>query len=236
MEEKKQKIKHPAVQMKKKQAKKLAKLKHCCIPSTVAKTQTVEYEDETKQVVNPDIKLNGNGTFGKEDGYYKELKAKRQKYLNENYSGKTIKGHKIRRKQPWYMLTRNKCYNYEEKKLDWGTETKAFRVESEYSKMYKHVEVPKFTKEELVIRLLSAKTNKWEKKNPKPEKEGNLFYSQQIDPWIAEYEAAHDKIVKQLNIEKYTKRMTDFILDSRSKHSKERIEERNQEWQNKKAA
>lgn len=236
MEEKKQKIKHPAIQMKKKQAKKLAELKHCCIPSTVAKIQTVEYEDGTTQVVNPDIKSNGNGTFGKAGEYYKELKVKRQKYLNENYSGKTIKGHKVRRKQPWYMLTRNKCYNYEEKKFDWGTETKAFRVESEYSKMYKCIEVPKFTKEELIIRLLSAKTNNWEKKNPKPEKDGNLFYSQQIDPWIAEYEAAHDKIVKQLGIEKYTKRITDFILDSRSKHSKERIKERDQEWQNKKAA
>ena len=232
----KNKTKHSAIKMKAKKAKLLARLTYCCIPSTVVKTQTIEYEDGTAQVVNPDIKPNGNGTFGKEGEYYKELKAKRQKYLNENYSGKTIKGHKIRRKQPWYMLTRNKCYNYEERKFDWGTKTEAFRVESEYSKMYKRVEVPKFTKEELVIRLLSAKTDKWEKKNPKPEKEGNLFYSQQIDPWIAEYEAAHDKIVKQLDIEKYTKRMADFILDSRSKHSKERIEERNQEWQNKKAA
>ena len=234
--EKNKKIKHPAVKMKKKRAKLLAQLTYCCIPATVVKTEVVEYEDGTKQVVNPDIKSNGNGTFGTAGKYYKEIKAKRVAYLNEAYSGKSVKGHKRRRKQPWYMLTKGKCYNYEERKTPYGTRTDSFRVKSEQKIFHDMYNIPKLTKEELVTRLLSAKMQDWEKKNPKPEKDGNLFYSQQIDPWIAEYEAAHDKIVKQLGIEKYTKRVTDFILDSRNKHSKERIEERNQEWQNKKAA
>lgn len=234
--EKNKKIKHPAVRMKKKRAKLLAQLTYCCIPATVVKTEVVEYEDGTKKVVNPDIKPNGNGTFGTAGKYYREIKAKRVAYLNEAYSGKSVKGHKRRRKQPWYMLTKGKCYNYEERKTPYGTRTDSFRVKSEQKIFHDMYNIPKLTKEELVTRLLSAKMQDWEKKNPKPEKDGNLFYSQQIDPWIAEYEAAHDKIVKQLGIEKYTKRVTDFILDSRNKHSKERIEERNQEWQNKKAA
>lgn len=227
MEKKKEKIKCPAVHMKRKQARKLAELKHCCIPSTIVKTETVEYEDGTVQVVNPDIKSNGNGTFGKEGAYYKELKAKRQEYLNKNYSGRVIKGHKIRRKQPWYMLTKSKCYNYEERTTTWGKMSKAFRVESEYSKIYKRTEIPKLTKRESTIQLLSAKMEAWEKKNPMPSKD--MFYWQEMKPWINSWQHRFSQVAGALRLLSGRK-MPKNIKEMYESYEKQFDEEYKQHW------
>lgn len=198
MEEKK--IKHSAIRMKKKQAKKLAELKHCCIPSTVVKTETVEYEDGSIQVVNPDIKSNGNGTFGKAGEYYKEIKAKRVKYLDASYSGKTVKGHKKRRKQPWYMLTSGKCYNYEERHASFGAHTKCYRVKSEQKIFHDLYTIPKFTKEELTIRLLRARMKAWELKNPMPPKD--MFYWQEMKPWVNRYQQKLSQVAGAMGLMK----------------------------------
>lgn len=173
--EKKNKIHHPATKMKAKAAKKLAELKHCCIPKTVAKTE-----------------------FGKEGDYYKELKAKRVAYLKSNYSGKIIKGHRIRRKQPWYMLTKGKCYNYEERKTSYGAATMCFKVKSESQKLYERTLIPRFTREELIIRLLSAKLKDWENKNERPIPENDpqqhMFKEYSMKLWETAKEEAEKKI------------------------------------------
>ena len=230
MENKKEKIKHPAVRMKKKQARKLAELEHCCIPATVVKLAEVKDEEtgEVIQVVNPDIKSNGNGTFGKEGAYYKELKAKRQEYLNKNYSGRAIKGHKIRRKQPWYMLTKGKCYNYEERTTSWGKMTKAFRVESEYSKMYKRTKIPKLTKEELTIRLLSARMKAWEIKNPMPPKD--MFYWQEMKPWISRYQQKFSQVAGAMGLLNGPGKMPKKIKEMYEMYEKQFNEEHNKHW------
>lgn len=229
MEKKKEKIKCPAVRMKKKQARKLANLKHCCIPATVVKLVEVKDEEtgEVIQVVNPDIKSNGNGTFGKEGAYYRELKAKRQEYLNKNYSGKTAKGHKTRRKQPWYMLTKGKCYNYKGKTATWGKMSKTFRVESEYSKMYKCTEIPKLTKGELTIRLLSARIKAWEMKNPMPPKD--MFYWQEMKPWINRWQHKFNQVAEVLGLLS-GKKMPENIKEMYESHEKQFNEEYKQHW------
>lgn len=231
--EKNKKIKHPAVKMKKKRAKLLAQLTYCCIPATVVKTEVVEHEDGTKQVVNPDIKSNGNGTFGTADKYYREIKAKRVAYLNEAYSGKSVKGHKRRRKQPWYMLTKGKCYNYEERKTSYGTRTDSFRVKSEQKIFHDIYNIPKLTKEELVTRLLSAKMQDWEKKNPKPSKD-NLFYEQEIGPWVNRYQQKHSQVTGSLGL--LSGKVKQWVKDSYEKYEKEMQEEHKKQWQNKQAA
>lgn len=246
--ENKNKTKHPAVKAKAKAAKKLAELKHCCIPKTVVKTEVVEYEDGTTHVVNPNIKPDGNGKFGKEGDYYKELKAKRVEYLKNNYSGKIIKGHRIRRKQPWYMLTRGKCYNYEEREFSWGKCTKAFRVKSESKMFHDNTIVPKFTKEELIIRLLSTKLKDWETKNPKPSKE-DLFYWQEIKPWINNYQQYHTKITRQMGLlgkvgnvfQKSTNsttstKLANFVKESYLKYETEFKKEYEEHWNKQNAA
>ena len=208
--------KFPAVKMKAKRAKLLASLKHCCIPSTLVTTQEIEYEDGSKQIVNPQIKPNGNGPIGKAGDHYKELKAERKKYLNAHFSGKAIKGHRVKRKQPWYTLTRGQCYNYEEQKASWGAHTNHFRVESEYSKLYKRTIIPKFTREELTIRLLSAKMEDWEKRNPKPSK-NDMFYWQEIGPWVNRYQAAHSRVAGKLGLLSSPK-VPDFVKESYYKY------------------
>lgn len=231
--EKNKKIKHPAVKMKKKKAKLLAQLTYCCIPATVVKTEVVEYENGTKQVVNPDIKSNGNGTFGTAGKYYKEIKAKRVTYLNEAYSGKSVKGHKRRRKQPWYMLTKGKCYNYEERKTPYGTRTDSFRVKSEQKIFHDMYNIPKLTKEELVTRLLSAKMQDWEKKHPKPSKD-DLFYGQEIRPWVNQYQQKHSQVAGSLGL--LSGKVKQWVKDSYEKYEKEMQEEHKKQWQNKQAA
>ena len=231
--EKNKKIKHPAVKMKKKRAKLLAQLTYCCIPATVVKTEVVEYEDGTKQVVNPDIKSNDNGTFGTAGKYYREIKAKRVAYLNEAYSGKSVKGHKRRRKQPWYMLTKGKCYNYEERKTPYGTRTDSFRVKSEQKIFHDMYNIPKLTKEELVTRLLSAKMQDWEKKHPKPNKD-DLFYGQEIGPWVNQYQQKHSQVAGSLGL--LSGKVKQWVKDSYEKYEKEMQEEHKKQWQNKQAA
>lgn len=217
--------------MKAKKVKLLKALKHCCIPATTIKTKTVEFEDGTKQVVNPNIKPNGNGPFGKAADYYKELRAKRKKYLSTNFSGKIIRCHKKKSKQPWYTLRRGKCYNYEERKQSWGSLLKAFRVESEYYSMYKRTIVPKFTREELTIRLLSAKLSDWEKKNPMPTKD-NMFYWEEIKPWINRYQDAHSQIAGKMGLLSL-KKIPDFVNESYHKYDYKIGDEYNEYWNEK---
>lgn len=219
------KKKHPAVKMKAKRAKLLAKLKYCCIPATKIKTEIVEYEDGTKQVVNPKIKPNGNGPFGKASDDYKELRAERKKYLRNNFRQKK------RRKQPWYMLTRGKCYNYEQRKEPYGSRTDYFKVESEYAQLYKRIIVPKFTREELIIRLLSAKMNDWEKKDPMPSKE-DLFYWEEIKPWVNRYQATHSRVAGKLGLLSL-KKIPKFVEESYHKYDDRIGKEYNEYWNKK---
>lgn len=220
-----EKKKHPAVKMKAKRERKLAILKHCCIPATKIKTEIVEYEDGTQQVVNPKINPNGNGPIGKASDDYKELRAARKEYLRKHFKQKK------RRKQPWYMLTRGKCYNYEERKTQYGTRTDYFRVESEYSQLYKRTIVPKFTKEELTIRLLSAKMNDWEKKDPMPSKE-DLFYWEEIKPWINRYKDAHTRIAGKMGLLSNIN-IPDFVTKSYDKYDYKINEEYEKYWREK---
>lgn len=225
--EKNKKIKHPAVRMKKKRANLLAQLTYCCIPATVVKTEVVEYEDGTKQVVNPNIKSNGNGTFGTAGKYYREIKAKRVAYLNEAYSGKSVKGHKRRRKQPWYMLTKGKCYNYEERKTSYGTRTDSFRVKSEQKIFHDMYNIPKLTKEELVTRLLSAKMQDWEKKDPMPPKD--MFYWQEMKPWISRWQHKFNQVTDALGLLSGNK-MPENIKEMYESYEKQFNEEYKQHW------
>lgn len=226
--------KYPAVKMKEKRNKKLLRLKHCCIPATCVKTETIELEDGTTMVVNPDIKPNGNGTFGKAGQSYKDLKKARIKSLKSLFIKKGNGYCKIRRKQPWYTLMRKKHYIYEERKESYGSRTDYFKKKSEYFSMYKRTIIPKFTREELIIRLLSAKLADWEKKNPRPSKD-SMFYWQEMKPWINSYQAAHSAITGSMGLLKKTP-LPEFVKESYEKYEKEFNKEYEEHWQKQKAA
>lgn len=117
---------------------------------------------------------------------YNTTKQKRVNYLRKKFSGK-----KKNRKQPWFMLTKGKCFNFEERKEEWGqcinyykvfSETKIFEKKNILHKKINHVEYMEgFTQHKL---------NKWIRHNPKPCKDDDLFALQYIPQWEKQKEEA----------------------------------------------
>lgn len=176
MNEKKER--HPAIKMKKRRNKKLETLRYNCIPKASVKTEIVEYEDNTTATINPNIKPNGNGIFGDAGKYYRDMKFERIKYLNKHYKHSKY----TRRRRPWYYLTKGICKNYETRNVSWGEHTTYWRTKSEMGIFNDKYTIPRFTREELVIRLLDEKVKKWVTKHPYPNQ--GLFYEKEMPLYI----------------------------------------------------
>ena len=118
---------------------------------------------------------------------YRKLKEERIQYLKNNYSGKknTI------RKTPWFMLTKGKQYNYEQRKETWGKQTDYFKVDSEMKKLTKKYVILRGIRGEYKYTgYIEHKLNKWIKKHPKPCDERDLFAQEYLTQWNEEKEKA----------------------------------------------
>ena len=118
---------------------------------------------------------------------YNIIKQNRIKYLNKKFSGKS----KHERKQPWFMLTKGTCYNFEERNEEWGNSVNYYKVSSEI-KIFENKNIihKKINHVELMEGLSNHKLNKWIKHNPKPCTEDDLFASQYIPQWNKQKEEA----------------------------------------------
>jgi hypothetical protein len=155
--------------------------------------------------------------FDESTKWYNEVRKACKKYLKEHYSGPYVdpddpKSGFKKRKQPWYMLTRGKCYNYEQRETKFGFMTTVFRVPSETKIMCENINPKKMTCQEYWEKLTQHKLNKWIRKNPAP-------IAPKIDPANPDAFAEQDQLVykaKQCEWEKMRdaaeERFRDFVI------------------------
>ena len=114
---------------------------------------------------------------------YNTVKNNRKKYLNEHF--------RIRSKKlPWYMLTKGKCKNYEERMKSWGACVDYFDVPSETKVMSERVVIKCIGKANFMERLAQHKLAKWVRKHPAPCDESDLFKNEFLKPWEEERDRA----------------------------------------------
>lgn len=149
-----------------------------------------------EMTVNLKIDEHGNGKsmYKKEfiQAYRKMVKEKK-KWIREHYSGAiTHEGGKprYRKRLPWYMLTRGKQRNYEERQMSFGAQTDCFRVKSELGIFYDKNSPKKMTREEYWERLAQHKLQRWERKHPKPCPEDDVFKEEYLTTWKEERDKA----------------------------------------------
>lgn len=183
------------------------------VKNHIRKSESVTLEEYEmyghKIMCNSSITKNGNGKWSDEFiKEYRKIKDARIAYLNSHYSGKYaaydkdgigIPQHGFRkRKQPWYMLTKGKCYNYKERKVGDTTIAKPWRVESEISYFNDKYTPKKMKFAEKMERYTQEKLKKWEKRNPCPvsndDKEKDIFESQIIPEWKYKRDCALERI------------------------------------------
>lgn len=117
---------------------------------------------------------------------YNTVKNNRKKYLNEHF--------RIRSKKlPWYMLTKGKCKNYEERMKSWGACVDYFDVPSETKVMNERVVIKCIGKANFMERLAQHKLAKWVRKHPAPCDESDLFKNEFLKPWEEERDKALER-------------------------------------------
>lgn len=183
-------------------------VKNCIKTSSSVKLESIKMFGH-HIMCNTSVTKDGNGKWsGEFIKEYRKIKDARIAYLKSHYSGKYaacdkdgvgIPQHGFRkRKQPWYMLTNGKCYNYEERKVGDTTVTKPWRVESEANHFNGKYTPKKMKFAEKMERYTQEKLKKWEKRNPCPvsndDKEKDLFESQIVPEWKYKRDCALEQI------------------------------------------
>lgn len=114
---------------------------------------------------------------------YNKVKNNRKAYLKAHFS--------IRfKKQPWYMLTKGKCKNYEERMKSWGACVDFYDVSSEVKSMYEKNTNKRIGSANFMERLAQHKLAKWVRKHPAPCDESDLFKNEFLKPWEEERDKA----------------------------------------------
>lgn len=114
---------------------------------------------------------------------YNTVKNNRKAYLKAHFS--------IRfKKQPWYMLTKGKCKNYEERMKSWGACVDFYDVPSEVKSMYEKNTNKRIGSANFMERLAQHKLAKWVRKHPAPCDESDLFKNEFLKPWEEERDKA----------------------------------------------
>ena len=117
---------------------------------------------------------------------YNTVKNNRKKYLNEHF--------RIRSKKlPWYMLTKGKCKNYEERMKSWGACVDYYKVPSETKVMNERVVIKCIGSANFMERLAQHKLAKWVRKHPAPCDKSDLFKNEFLEPW----EEGRDKALER---------------------------------------
>ena len=114
---------------------------------------------------------------------YNTVKNKRKEYLKTHFGIRS-------KKQPWYMLTKGKCKNYEERMKSWGACVDYFDVPSETKVMSERVVIKCIGSANFMERLAQHKLAKWVRKNPAPCDEMDLFKNEFLEPWKEERDKA----------------------------------------------
>lgn len=195
-----------------KKVKKVATDKRCCIVNIIEESKLTKVEAFGHTIkVNKDIQENGNGSKWKLSEWYCKQREERKKYLNENFCKKpeNYSHMHLSRKQPWYMLQKGKFFKYMEKREEWGTKTDYLKVDSEYKQMQKKYTPQKLGEAERLHKIEQEKIAKWEKKHPKPVKQGDLFEDQFLPKWKSEREQALERI-------------RDFVVSAYGKKTKDK--------------
>ena len=117
---------------------------------------------------------------------YNTVKNNRKAYLKAHFSIRS-------KKQPWYMLTKGKCKNYEERMKSWGACVDNFDVPSEIKVMNERTVIKRMGSAEFMERLAQHKLAKWVRKHPAPCDEKDLFNKEFLDPWKEERDKALER-------------------------------------------
>ena len=117
---------------------------------------------------------------------YNTVKNNRKAYLKAHFS--------IRfKKQPWYMLTKGKCKNYEERMKSWGACVDFYDVPSEVKSMCEKNTNKRIGSANFMERLAQHKLAKWMRKHPAPCDESDLFKNEFLNPWEEERDKALER-------------------------------------------
>lgn len=128
--------------------------------------------------------------------WYDKVRNERIKYLRTHFSGKKTRNPRKHNKRPWFLLTKGKCYNYESRAMSYGMVTDYFRVPSETEILNQKNQTKKLNHVEYMEAYVQAKLKDWEKKNPRPIKEGepDLFESQFLPQWKKARDEAEERL------------------------------------------
>lgn len=85
---------------------------------------------------------------------YNTVKNNRKAYLKAHFCVRS-------KKQPWYMLTKGKCKNYEERMKSWGACVDYFDVPSETKVMSERVVIKRIGSANFMEQLAQHKLAKW---------------------------------------------------------------------------
>lgn len=114
---------------------------------------------------------------------YNTVKNDRKAYLKAHFS--------IRfKKQPWYMLTKGKCKNYEERMKSWGVCVNFYDVPSEIKLLHKKNTNKRIGKAKFMEGMAQHKLARWVRKHPAPCEETDLFKNEFLKPWEEERDKA----------------------------------------------
>lgn len=114
---------------------------------------------------------------------YNTVKNNRKAYLKAHFAIRS-------KKLPWYMLTKGKCKNYEERMKSWGACVDYFDVPSETKVMSEQVVIKRIGSTNFMERLAQHKLAKWVRKHPAPCNEMDLFKNEFLEPWKEERDKA----------------------------------------------
>lgn len=117
---------------------------------------------------------------------YNTVKNDRKAYLKAHFS--------IRfKKQPWYMLTKGKCKNYEERMKSWGACVDFYDVPSEIKLLHEKNTNKRIGKAKFMEGMAQHKLARWVRKHPAPCEETDLFKNEFLKPWEEERDKALER-------------------------------------------
>lgn len=117
---------------------------------------------------------------------YNTVKNNRKAYLKAHFSIRS-------KKLPWYMLTKGKCKNYEERMKSWGACVDFYDVPSEVKSMCEKNTNKRIGSANFMERLAQHKLAKWVRKHPAPCDESDLFKNEFLKPWEEERNKALER-------------------------------------------
>lgn len=129
--------------------------------------------------------------------WYDKVREERIAYMKKHFSGKKQRNQR-KNKRSWYMLTKGKCYNYEQRATSYGMCTDYFPVPSETQVLNQKNQTKKLNHTEYMEARVQYKLKQWEVENPCPVitdgSTKDLFEEQYLPQWKKAREEAEEHI------------------------------------------